>query len=257
MKKIVTPLMIMLILGVFNILTAQEYKLAVSGNKTLKIHEVGEVEITGYDGKEIIFSTEKEEDEDSERAEGLRALSATGLVDNTGVGLSIVESGDAIDVNPMSKRSGPEYKIMVPANVKVFYEHSTAYGDDVIIKEITSEIEVSTNHSSLILENVTGPMTLNSIHGDIDVIFSQLNQTSPSSIISVHGLIDVALPANTKANLKIGTSWGEIYTDMDIKMEKPNNSSKSDSKISGTLNGGGVSLDISTSHSNIYLRTKK
>ena len=257
MKKIVTPFLIVLALGAFNMLAAQEYKLSVSGNKTLKLHEVGEVQITGYEGSDLIFSTEVDRDEDSERAEGLKALSAMGLVDNTGIGLSVIESGDVIDVNPMSKRSGPEYEIKVPKNVKVFYEHSTPYGDKVIIKNITSELEVSTNHSDLWLENITGPMTINTVHGDIEAIFSELNQQSPTSIISVHGLVDITLPAATKANLSLSTEWGEIYTDMDIAIENESDSKSNTTKIKGKLNGGGVPLEIGTSHSNIYLRKKK
>jgi hypothetical protein len=257
MKKIGTLILAVMVLTVFNGLKAQEYKVAVSGNKTLKIHEVGRVEITGYDGNEIIFSTEKKDSDALERAEGLKAISAGGLEDNSGIGLSVVQSGDVIEVNPMSKRSGPKYDIKVPKSVKVFYEHSTAYGSKVVIKDISSEIEASTNHSSLWLENITGPMTINTVHGKIEAIFTEVNQSNPTSIISVHGLIDVALPANTKADLKMRTTWGEIYTDMDIDFEESGDSEKSSTKLSGTINGGGVSMDISTSHSNIYLRTKK
>jgi len=257
MKKIGTLAITVMVFMAFSGLKAQEYKIAVSGNKTLKIHEVGDVEIVGYDGNEVVFSTEDRKDSDSERAEGLRPISGSGLEDNTGIGLSVIESGDAIEVNPMSKRSGPNYKIQVPRNVKVFYEHSTAYGDKVVIKDISSEIEASTNHSSLWVENVTGPMTINTVHGQIEAIFSEVNQASPTTIVSVHGLIDVSLPSNTKVNLKMRTAWGEIFTDMDISMDKATESNSSTTKISGTINGGGVPMDISTSHSNIYLRTKK
>ena len=257
MKKIGTLIIAVMVLTAFSGLKAQEYKVAVSGNKTLKVHEVGRVEITGYDGNEIIFSTEKKDSDASERAEGLKAISGAGLTDNSGIGLSVVESGDAIEVNPMSRRSGPKYEIKVPRNVKVFYEHSTAYGSKVVMKDIASEIEASTNHSGLWLENVTGPMTINTVHGRIEAIFSEINQASPISIVSVHGLIDVALPANSKANLKMRTSWGEIYTDMNIAFDKASEAEKSSTKLSGTINGGGVSFDISTSHSNIYLRAKK
>lgn len=257
MKKIGTLILAVFVLSAFNGLKAQEYKVAVSGNKTLKIHEVGRVEITGYDGNEIIFSTEKKNNDASERAEGLKAISAGGLEDNSGIGLSVIQSGDAIEVNPMSKRSGPKYEIKVPKSVKVFYEHSTAYGSKVVIKDIASEIEASTNHSGLWLENVTGPMTINTVHGRIEAIFSEVNQSSPTSIVSVHGLIDVALPGNSKANLKMRTTWGEIYTDLDIAFDKSADSEKSATKLAGTINGGGVVLNVSTSHSNIYLRTKK
>lgn len=249
--------MVMILLTAFTNLKAQEYKLAVSGEKTLKLHGVGNAEITGYSGNEIIFTTESKDEDESERAEGLHAINSLGLTDNTGIGLSVAENGANIDVNPLSKRSDREYKIQLPQNVKVFYEHSTPYGDELVIKNISSEIEASTVHNDIHLENVTGPMTINTVHGEVDAIFTTVNQSSPISIVSVHGLVDVSLPANTKANLKLTNTWGEIFTDMDIAFDKSSDASNSSTtRISGTINGGGVTIDLSSSHGNIYLRSK-
>ena len=78
----------------------------------------------------------------------------------------------------MSKRSGPRYEIKVPNSVKVHYEHSTAYGSKLNVKDISSELEISTNHSSVMLENIQGPVTVNTVHGKIEASFSSLNQSS-------------------------------------------------------------------------------
>lgn len=255
MKKV--SILILFTLIASGMVRAQEYKIRAGSGKVLKLYEINKVEIEGYDGSEIIFSTSSNNGRNSERAEGLTAISGMGLTDNSGIGLSVVESGNDINVNPISKRSSKRFTIKVPAGVKIFYEHSTSYGSTFKIRNVSSEIEASTNHSGLLLEDVSGPMTINTVHGKIEAKFSSVNQSSPISIISVHGLIDVALPANTNANLKIGTGWGEIYTDMDIKFDQSQKEMRSSTKVSGTLNGGGVAINMSTSHSNIYLRTRK
>lgn len=237
---------------------AQEYKIAASGNKVLHLKEVNKVNIEGYNGNEIIFSTEDGSGKRPERADGLTAIGAMGLEDNSGLGLSVSESGDEILVQPMRKRSGPRYVIKVPQNVKISYEHSSSYGSSFRVKDVSSEIEVSTNHNSIYLTNVTGPMTINTVHGKVEAVFSSVNQINPISIVSVHGLIDVSLPPATKAKLRMSTGWGEIYTDMKIDFDQSEGELRSNAtKVSGTLNGGGVDLDLSSSHGNIYLRAVK
>lgn len=238
-------------------LWGQEYTLKVSGSKTLFIQELNHVLIEGYEGAEIVFTTEPESGGDPERAEGLTAINAIGLKDNSGIGLSVTESGESIDVIPLSRRSDRKYLIQVPKNVKIKYEHSTPYGSHLKVKNVSAEIEASTNHNAIFLENVTGPVTINTVHGNVDAIFTTVNQASPTSIISAHGLIDVTLPANTKANLSMDSNWGELYTDMTIEMEKSDEGLKTySSNVKGTINGGGVSIKLSSAHGNIYLRKK-
>lgn len=107
------------------------------------------------------------------------------------------------------------------------------------------------------LENVTGPMTINSVHGKIEAIFKAVNQSNPILIISVHGLVDVTLPANTKANIRMEAKYGESLTNMDIEFDKSEEELRSfSSKVNGKLNGGGVEIFLVSSHNNIYLRKK-
>ena len=120
------------------------------------------------------------------------------------------------------------------------------------------------------LENVTGPMSINTIHGDVEAIFSNVNQSNPSTIRTSHGFIDVTLPSSTKANLKLRSSHGDMMTDFTISrnvksVKKNGDDNESDcggcgnnnSSMIGTINGGGVLIDLYTSHANIYLRKKK
>lgn len=259
MKTLKLMIALLIVMSLSVQVNAQEYKISVSGNKTLKIYDVNKVEIEGHSGNEIIFSTESKSNGQSERAEGLKAISAMGLVDNSGIGLSVEEKGDLIEVNPMSKRSGPRFTIKVPANVKIYYEHSTSYGSKLTIKDVSSELEISTNHNSVLLENVTGPMTINTVHGKIEATFASVSQSNPISIMSVHGLVDVALPSATKADLSLKSSWGEIFTDMNIEFDesKENLQKVTSTDIKGKLNGGGVNMTLASTHNNVYLRSKK
>jgi hypothetical protein len=235
---------------------AQEYKISKSTG-TLEIREVGNVTIEGTTGNEIVFSSRSQNRDKDGRASGLRAISSMGLEDNTGLGLSVVDKGTVFEVNQLKKTDGPDVKILVPKGVKVYYSHTSPHGEKLEVRNFEGELEVSTVHNSVSLSNVSGPMSVKTVHGDIDVSLGA-NLKSPITIASVHAHVDVAMPVTTKANLKMGTSWGEIFVDPDFKIEIDRSGSmvKYSDKLTGKLNGGGIELNFSSTHDNVYLRKK-
>jgi hypothetical protein len=253
MKRIIMMVVAVAIAGATY---AQEYKVAKSTG-TLEIREVNNVTIEGSAGNEIVFTTRGRSHDDDERAKGLRTLSASGLEDNTGLGLSVVVNGDKVEVQQLKKTDGPDVTIKIPKGVKVYYSHTSPHGDDVDIKNFDGEIEVSTVHNGVNLTNTTGPLNIKTVHGDIDATLTA-NQRTPARLVSVHGHVDVGMPVTMKANLRLGTSWGEILVDPDFKIEidKTGNFVKYSDKVSGKLNGGGIDLEIASTHNNVYLRKK-
>ena len=253
MKKYIIAMAFGLLIGVAN---AQEYKLNKSSG-TLEIREVNHVTIEGHSGNEIIFTSRDEDHDDDDRAKGLRAISSMGLEDNTGIGLSVVDKGNVIEVRQLKKMEGPDIKILVPKNVVVSYYHTSPHGDEIEIKNFEGQVDVSTVHNGVVLTNVTGPLNIKTVHGDIDASLGAALK-SPVNIESVHGHVDVALPLTTKANLKLSTNFGEILVDPDFKIEieKTGDMIKYSDKVSGKINGGGIEIDLSATHNNVYLRKK-
>jgi hypothetical protein len=236
-------------------LHAQEYKVARNSGK-LVIKEVNHVTIEGYSGNEIVFSSLDGPKKKDARAEGLRSVSSIGLEDNTGFGIAVQEKQDVVEVYQMKKMDGTRLKILVPKGVTVSVSHSSPYGGGLKFKNVESEIEVSTVHNGVHLDNVTGPLTIKTVHGAIEAIFGS-NLKSPLSLVSAHGLIDITLPLATKANMKLSTSYGEIFVDPAIKIEFDEKSDwvkYGSNKINGKVNGGGLDLSLSSAHGNIYIR---
>ena len=253
-KKILTIAVALITMGAVH---AQEYKLAKSTGKLI-IKGVDRVSVEGTSGNEIIFSSMDGSRDKDRRADGLRAVSSMGLEDNTGVGLSVQDKGTTYEVYQLKKMDGPRVKILVPKGVGVYYEHSSPHGSDVTFKNVEGEIETSTVHNGVHLTNVTGPLNVRTVHGEIEADLSA-NLKSPVSLTSTHGLVDVTLPFATKANMNMSTSYGEIFVDPAFKLEiEP----KSDwvkygsNKVSGKINGGGLEITLSSTHNNIYLRKK-
>jgi len=249
---------LILFVSVLSVLTirAQEYKLAKATGK-LDIREVNEVKIEGYGGSEIIFISKDYRGDKDDRAAGLRAISNLGLEDNTGIGLSVVETNGVIEVRQLKKMDGPDILIRVPKGISVNYSHTSPHGSDVSIKNVESDIDVSTVHNDVMLENVTGIVRVRTVHGDIDAIFPA-EVKNQLSLNSTHGHVDVALPVTTKASLKMSTSWGEIFVDPSLKLEldKTGDFVKYSDRLNAKMNGGGTEINLTSTHDNVYLRKK-
>lgn len=258
MKKVSIKLIMMSLAMIAAMqLSAQDHTVKISnpGQTTLIIQEVNKVSVEAYEGSEIQIEAESKRDE-PERAEGLTALSARGK-DNTGIGLNVQQSGNQVTIFQTSRRGQGRYTIKVPKSVNIQIEHTgNRDGGKIEVYGLTGELEVSGRHNSVHVEDVSGPVLVNTVYGKVEAIFSELNQGSPSSLVSVYGIVDVTMPAATKADVVIKTPYGEAFSDMDIQFGDEEGMRKVSSIIQGKLNGGGVELELKASYKNVYLRKK-
>lgn len=198
------------------------YKLAKSSGR-LNLNITGAV-IEGYTGNEIIFTAAAgEEDQVDDRAKGLRAISGSGFTDNTGLGIEVIEKGEDINVNSVTKKTEGLLTIKVPQGIKVVFNNtSNIYQSDLTLKNLKNEIEVSVSFNKISLENNTGPMNIKSLHGPVDAVFTG-EIKGPISIVSVYGYVDVTMPTATKANIELASSRGNLYAAdaFKIAIDKP------------------------------------
>lgn len=254
MKKLITLAFVLAFAGTA---FSQEYKIAKSTGR-LEINEVNNVTIEGYNGNEIIFSSLDGTRERDSRATGLRAISANGLEDNTGIGLAVRENGTTYEVYQLKKMDGPRVKIQVPKGVAIVYRHTSPHGSEVKVKNVEGELDVYTVHNGILLDNISGPVKAATAHGKVEATFND-NVKGPIYLSSTHGLVDAALPASIKANVSLSNSHGEIFVDPSIKLEVPKTgewTKYGSSKVEGKINGGGIEVFFGSSHGNIYLRKK-
>lgn len=246
-----------------NVVGQNEYTINKSSG-TLKIMGVDELELQGYDGNSIIFmNNNNRDDEHSQRTKGLRIINSAGLNDNSGIGLAIEENANEITVQQISNGASCNcddgYTIKVPNAMKLYIEHSTTYGDDVKISGMKGEIEISVNYNDILLNNVTGPLAVKTVYGDLETQFTTVDQSNAMSLVSVYGHVDVSMPANTKADLQVSTNYGALYSDMDIKVSTKGSNGKtkaiSTKRVNGTINGGGVEINLSSMYDDVYLRS--
>ena len=74
---------------------------------------------------------------------------------------------------------------------------------------------------------------------------------------STYSFVDVSCPPNAGYNLLLETNYGQVYSNLDLNIDKKGSVDKIfESKIIGTLNNGGSPLQIKATYSDIYLRMK-
>ena len=199
-------------------LSAQDYTIDLSnpGKTTLVINEVNQVSVEAHDGDNIEISASNKRG-NTERSKGLTALNARGK-DNTGIGLNVTQEGDVVTVFQASKRGQGRYTLKVPRNIAVQIEHKGNWeGGKIEVMGLTGELEISGRYNSVYMEDVSGPALVSTVYGKVEASFSELSQTGPTSLVSIYGIVDVALPANTKADVRIKTPYGEAFSDMDME----------------------------------------
>lgn len=255
------------ILGLFTMAltaNAQEYKhtFSNSADRTVEIAiSNSDVVIEGYDGNEVVIrNLDYEDNTPPERAKGLKSLYNT-YQDNTGIGVSVEETGNTLKVIQAS-RDGGDFRIMVPNKVRIMAEEVNWMGSgDYEVRNHNGEIELKTRNGDMSFVDVTGPIIASSTSGDVEIVMSRLSQAGPTSISLVSGFVDLTMPENSKATFELSSISGEIYTNMDIQVGSSNKENDmrrlgGPRKVEGTLNGGGVEVQLKSISGNIYLRKK-
>lgn len=234
---------------------AQDFKISVQNVKEGKLtleNFPGDLPVEGYSGSEIIITTDSDV-KTPERAKGLKPVYAQGT-DNTGIAIAMEKNGNQVTLKcllPIYKRAN--YKVKVPDNFSVKIDRECGNGDDVEVSGVKNEIEIKNCHN-VKLKNISGPLVVSTISGDIDVIFTELSKDKSVSLAAISGEIDITIPAKSGVDLEMKTVTGNLYSDFDFSAPDKGIKQVGGSKITSKLNGGGISFKITNISGNIFLR---
>ncbi len=214
--------------------------------------------VKAYAGQDVIVETARATRHGAGRAEtgGMHRIDLPR-------GLTVEEQDNVITV-----RSGPvgdrSLVISVPADTSLSAKSTNG---SIVVEGLRGEIDVESNNGSVTLNGVAGTVVAHSLNGGIKAALDRVDPSKPISFSTLNGGIDVTLPADVKANLKLSTHRGEIWSDFDIKLAAGPITTRNDGpggryrvdmdrSISGTINGGGVDASFYTLNGKITLRKK-
>ena len=251
MKKTMTLAFALLTTGLC--LAQTDYSKSLSGIEWVKITSKADIAVMVHDKNEIVIEGNSRS-YTTERSKGLRLVGAGGTA-NTNVGFNVVQEGNDLIVTNLRKNESA--KIYLPKNQKIAV--TSTWNGGISIDGFTNEIEATCElNGGMKLKNISGPLTANTLNGQIDAVFSALSQNSPTSLNSTNGVIDVSLSPSTAADITMSSWNGDMYSNFDIKSSSSKDGMKrvSSRKTVGTINGGGVSIALKSTNGNIYLRKK-
>ncbi|MDN5284934.1 MAG: hypothetical protein JWR38_1208 [Mucilaginibacter sp.] len=223
----------------------------------------GGITLTGYEGKEVIIDAQGDDEKrghvkesgDMKQLIGGGSLNLTAEVNNNQVNVN-VRPGKTINLIIKVPQNGASLNL------------STINDGNIVVTNVNGELEVSNKNGSIKLNNVSGSVVANTINGDVKVAFKSIDPKAAMAFSTLNGNVDVTFPATLKANVKLKSDRGEIYTDFDVvtvqqkpAVTKSNKagmySLKMEDWVYGKVDGGGPEILMKNMNGNIYVRKAK
>jgi len=230
---------------------------------SLKVHLVtGSIKVVGYEGKDVIVNVSPRKNEDEDRSEdtknGMKRISVSG-----GYEVTAKEADNTVTVNTGNPNKALDLELKIPQDVKL--KIGTVNDGDVSVENVSGELEVNNVNDKITLTNISGSVVANTVNGDVTVTFKTIDPKAPMAFSTLNGDVNVTLPADTKANLKLKSDNGDVFSDFDIDIDKtPSKIDKTtepgmykikkDDWVYGKINGGGPEMMMKNMQGDIYVK---
>ena len=228
----------------------------MSGGLTLRTHN----------GRDVIITARSAARNTRARAAPPESAGLRRIDSNGAMGLNIEEEKNVMTVggSPFSGNVDLEIQVPVKTNVSA---HTMNGPRGILIEGVEGEIEVTNMNGPVNLTNVSGSVVAHSMNSRVVASLRDVTPNKPMAFTSMHGNVDLTLPANLKANLKMRSDSGEIYSDFDIKLSQSKPPTVETERArnglfriemsrsrEGTVNGGGPEIELRTFNGHIFIR---
>jgi septal ring-binding cell division protein DamX len=226
----------------------------------------GSIAVKAHSGKDVQVESTSRSEKETERdvpesAKGLKRLSAPSS------SITREEENNTVTISLGWKSRSENITIYVPT--KTSLKLSATNGRMLTVEGVEGDMELNATNGGIQLTDVSGSVVAHALNGKIVAKFKAVDPTKPMSFSSMNGTIDVTLPASLKANLKMQTAMGDVFTDFDVKMqptstkvekaepkpgERTRNRIRMETVTLGAINGGGPDYSFKNFNGNIYIR---
>jgi hypothetical protein len=222
----------------------------------------GSITIRGYNGNDAIVESAAIAREARHREEykGMHQISGGG-------GIDVTEENNVVTVHTGMNSSNVVIQVPTQTTIRA----KTMNGGKLVVENISGEVNAENMNGSITITSVSGSVLAHSSNGKVTVTLDKVTAGKDMSFTSMNGTVDVTLPADVKANVKMRTDNGEIWSDFDVKLGTSGTAPKVeddrknggryrvrvDKSVVGTINGGGPEITFVTYNGNIVIRKKQ
>jgi hypothetical protein len=230
----------------------------------------GGITVKAYNGKEVIIEAKGG---DGERGRG-RHRTPEGAenmrrIDINNPGLQVEESENTVVIGVSSINRTSELSIQVPVDTSLRLR--SVNGGNIEVEGVSGDLDIDNTNGNVTVSHVSGSVVAHALNGRLIVSLDRVTPGKAMSFSSLNGNVDVTLPGDVKANVKMKTDNGEIYSDFDVKLDasarqpvvEGNKSGggryrvRFDKGVYGTINGGGPEMTFTTFNGTIFIRKAK
>ncbi len=234
-----------------------------SSGKLIVEQLAGSIDVIAYEGTEVIvkasFGNDKGHYKDKKEKDGLKRI------ENSSMKISAEEKNNTVQIINEQWNKPTNLEIKVPVNFSL--KLGTVNKGNITVNGVKGEFEISNVNGEITVEDVSGSVSADTVNGDIKVNFISVNSGASMAFSSMNGDLEVTFPSATKADLKLKSEMGDIFTDFDMAVDKQkpvvdkNNSGgkykvKIEQWVNGSINGGGPEMLFKTFNGDIIIRSK-
>lgn len=238
---------------------------------------MGSIKVTGGSTRDVVIEAKSRDQSDAAEAgdeksaerdaDRPRNLAGMKRIPNTSIGLEAEEENNKVSVSAQSWARAVDLEIQVPVGTTV--RLSTVNDGDIEVENVDGEIEVNNTNGEIHVRDVRGPVSANTVNGDVSVVFRGTAVATPMAFSTLNGDVDVTFPASLKADVRLESDNGEIYSDFDVAVDIKTTHGKDEKRekgryhlvvsreMTGKINGGGPELLFKTFNGDILLRRAK
>jgi hypothetical protein len=179
-------------------------------------------------------------------------------------GFSVQEVRNEVQIEGSSMNRPTDLEIQVPTRTNL--KLGTMNNGTILVEGVEGEIEVENTNGPITLTKIAGSAVANSVNGNVLVSLTRITPDKAMAFTSYNGAVDVTLPSSLRANLKMRSDRGDVFSDFDVKLtpsapvvHDTHRASgrfqvEVNSSILGTVNGGGPEIELRTWNGAVYLR---
>jgi DUF4097 and DUF4098 domain-containing protein YvlB len=221
----------------------------------------GSITVRGTNRKDVSVTARAETDRPSRRDDadvtGLRRIPQT-------AGFRISEESNRVKISSDSPNRSITFEIEAPARANL--KLHTVNGGEILVENIEGDLDISNVNGGITLTGVGGSVTAGTTNGSVRATMTRVTAERPMAFTSLNGTVDVTLPPTTKANLRLRSDNGDVYSDFDVQLapsapvvQESRGSNgryriRRNRSIVGAINGGGPDFELRTFNSNVYVR---
>lgn len=222
----------------------------------------GGITVEAYGGSSVVIEATSPEPPQGRKPENPPRKDGLRRIPTSGSSMEIEEENNTVTVSGPSPVHPTNLRIQVPAQTSL--RLATINMGDIRVTGVRGEHELSNTNGSIEVRQVSGSVVAHTINGRILVVFASVSPDKAMAFSTLNGDIDVTFPGNTRANLRMESQNGDIYTDFDMAMRERTAENKEgrsghyrvtvERAVNGSINGGGPEIRFKTFNGDVHLR---